>query len=751
MNYYPPPPSAEGGAPPSETGTVDALGGYYVSQEAAGIAHSSQNAYLFPQQTAVMNPRGAPLGVLDAQQMAFSQSYMSGAAATQQMMHAEGYMHWEGGAAPHMMQGDPSLQMQAGMAASLGHAPAVFGTSAGLPLSAGLVGQPQPQLGPGESASVVSRASRPGLAGWRRNLGIEGRAKADGRQSSLAAAAQQLQQQQQASRELARRQQTALRRGLFSATELEDWMGEDCPGLDRQCVIRFPPAIAALLRNRLSTLTSPQFHNQVTRATGVTGPEGAPQGAYPPGCSATNPLGLVITPGEEWSSRIFDVKVTGHKGKLVGVLVELPTLLETYKSLDGDLLFKSGDICQMIVVFDPQDPQNAIDLQELCERQQWEWKDGLTPPTHRIRSRKFKNLDLFDRQEIRDAELQVLELLHSTRRDNYEIEVHTLHEMHRTLEQHRDAAAGRGAKPTAPGVTSNAEAVIEHVVSCDDDVLAWLDSVGMLHSAAPDPNGSEGGGLSDYSDVLFDYAPPTGGANAAGTILAFAPRGLGAGHRGPRGARGGHAAWQRVAGVGAGVAQPQPGSAMSPDALIFGGDSQVAPQQLLEDDDEAGSAVGLSAGLAASGAAPAAPRLPPMGVPGPDIFTQPPHAPAPVGYHPGREDAGVVASEDDLEARMQRKEERRQRKLMKKEKRRLKKEKKKAKRDKKKLSQPGAEPGGDEANAGLGLGVGVQRGRDGAAGQAGGDEGGEKGASSSSSSSDEDEGGGRDDDDALML
>lgn len=70
----------------------------------------------------------------------------------------------------------------------------------------------------------------------------------------------------------------------------------------------------------------------------------------------------------------------------------------------------TGDISQMIVVFNPQEPKEYIDLHQLCERQQWEWKAGLTPPTHRIRSRKFKNLDLFERQEIRDAELQVLEV-----------------------------------------------------------------------------------------------------------------------------------------------------------------------------------------------------------------------------------------------------------------------------------------------------------------------------------------------------
>lgn len=61
----------------------------------------------------------------------------------------------------------------------------------------------------------------------------------------------------------------------------------------------------------------------------------------------------------------------------------------------------------MLYVFDPQ--VNNLDLANLCDKQQWEWRAGLTPPTHRIRSRKFKNIDLFDREEIRDAELEVLQ------------------------------------------------------------------------------------------------------------------------------------------------------------------------------------------------------------------------------------------------------------------------------------------------------------------------------------------------------
>ncbi|PHJ19867.1 taf7-like rna polymerase ii taf7l, partial [Cystoisospora suis] len=310
------------------------------------------------------------------------------------------------------------------------------------------------------------------------------------RRSTHQAASSREEDKDHKERKKKKEQQTAVRRGLFSATELEDWLGEDCPGLDRQCVIRFPPDVAATLRKRLIHVRQQQ-HARSSRGLSSTGE--APLN-FPPGCTAANPLGLVITPREEWSYRIFDVKCTHTCCS--SFCMERP----------------AGDISQMIVVFNPQEPKECLDLHELCERQQWEWKAGLTPPTHRIRSRKFKNLDLFERQEIRDAELQVLELLHSTRRDNYEVEVHTLHEMHQLLDQQTQAAQGKGRKPTVSGIGAS-EATVEHVVSCDDDVLAWLDSMGMLDAPVGDPedpsnmSSANSGAISDYSDLLFDLRP----------------------------------------------------------------------------------------------------------------------------------------------------------------------------------------------------------------------------------------------------
>ncbi|XP_026192687.1 uncharacterized protein LOC34621070 [Cyclospora cayetanensis] len=298
-----------------------------------------------------------------------------------------------------------------------------------------------------------------------------------------------VEREQQREREVARKQQTALRRGLFSVTELEDWMGEDCPQLDRQCLIRFPLEVAETLRQRL--------HNAAAAAAAAAA-EGAelPE----PGAAA---LGLTIVPRPDYNYRAFDVKVSGYRGRLRGILVELPTLIETYKSVDSDILFKSGDVCQMLYVFDPQ--VSNMDLSSLCDKQQWEWRAGLTPPTHRIRSRKFKNIDLFDREEIRDAEL---ELLHGLRRDTYEIEVHTELDM---LEA-RNKEQEQPSQPQSQGKGSSSEAPkVERVVLMTEDVTALLQLVDQDDEY-----------LSDASDILFSIQAE--GASLSGADAIARPR-----------------------------------------------------------------------------------------------------------------------------------------------------------------------------------------------------------------------------------
>lgn len=89
--------------------------------------------------------------------------------------------------------------------------------------------------------------------------------------------------------------------------------------------------------------------------------------------------------------------------------------------------------------------------------------------------------------------------------------------MHQMLDQQQQAAGGGGgSKPTVAGIGVS-EATVEHVVSCDEDVLAWLDSMGMLDAPGGDPEDPAyaAGAISDYSDILFDLRPPPSSSSSS--------------------------------------------------------------------------------------------------------------------------------------------------------------------------------------------------------------------------------------------
>ena len=69
--------------------------------------------------------------------------------------------------------------------------------------------------------------------------------------------------------------------------------------------------------------------------------------------------------------------------ELPAVLVSLPTLVESHKTVDGMHLFKSADISQMLIVHRPGDDSRI--------RQDYMAEDGLTPPTS----------DIFERRKAR--------------------------------------------------------------------------------------------------------------------------------------------------------------------------------------------------------------------------------------------------------------------------------------------------------------------------------------------------------------
>lgn len=233
---------------------------------------------------------------------------------------------------------------------------------------------------------------------------LSGRRYQDGRGTTLAASAKVQRQPPEV---------TGLvhepRRGVYYASELLHHRearaySREFRALERVCLIRFPPDVAALLRQRLAA-------HQAGLDCSFSSED------VPMGPLGTSELGLTITPTPGDDYRLFDVALEKRLGnpastvRLAGILVELPCLIEAYKSLEGELLFKSNDISQMLYVYDPDAPGGSPDLSQIRDTQLWEWHGGITPGTHRIRHRRFKNFNVFDKPDVAAAERELCTIL----------------------------------------------------------------------------------------------------------------------------------------------------------------------------------------------------------------------------------------------------------------------------------------------------------------------------------------------------
>ncbi|XP_050719281.1 transcription initiation factor TFIID subunit 7-like isoform X1 [Eriocheir sinensis] len=86
-------------------------------------------------------------------------------------------------------------------------------------------------------------------------------------------------------------------------------------------------------------------------------------------------------------------------------LMDYPTIMETWKSIDGKNFYKTADVCQMLMVREEEDPPEEEDSKKKRRDpnkvdKKYLWPHGYTPPLKNVRKRRFrktlrkKNLDL---------------------------------------------------------------------------------------------------------------------------------------------------------------------------------------------------------------------------------------------------------------------------------------------------------------------------------------------------------------------
>ena len=144
------------------------------------------------------------------------------------------------------------------------------------------------------------------------------------------------------------------------------------PPYDRQCIMRFPEdvsdKISDILKNSGTTDTTEVIRISLLEDERVKGVE----------------------------FRLFRINVFEDQNHLTqfdmrGVLVDLPTFVESYKTVNnGTTVTKSSDVSQMMVCFklcdfDMQNP--SVELQKALDLL---YPSGITPPTSGIRHRKFR-------------------------------------------------------------------------------------------------------------------------------------------------------------------------------------------------------------------------------------------------------------------------------------------------------------------------------------------------------------------------
>ncbi|CDR94144.1 TAFII55 protein conserved region containing protein, putative [Babesia bigemina] len=206
----------------------------------------------------------------------------------------------------------------------------------------------------------------------------------------------------------------------------------DMGSIDKHCIIRFPPDIAEVIRER---------------------------------SAANEDTGVSIEPTGRYDYREFVVRVRGVPVELMGILVELPCHLEAHKTLDCDMLFKAADVSQMIVVQERKEAEVTVEAMRQC---MWEWPDGITPPTKNIRKRRFKDLDVYNNEEVKEAEREALNLLNGTVRDSYHYEVKSAQEVRELVESYRNGN------------------IKERIIGLDEDVQEYIKAVQQFEPAPDD-------------------------------------------------------------------------------------------------------------------------------------------------------------------------------------------------------------------------------------------------------------------------
>ncbi|CAB4015945.1 Transcription initiation factor TFIID subunit 7, partial [Paramuricea clavata] len=97
-------------------------------------------------------------------------------------------------------------------------------------------------------------------------------------------------------------------------------------------------------------------------------------------------------------------------------LMDLPTIVESFKTVDKKSFYKTADVCQMLVCTDESDDPN-VDVEETSEQtphkkdKKFVFNHGVTPPLKNVRKRRFRKTARKKHQECPEVEKELKRLL----------------------------------------------------------------------------------------------------------------------------------------------------------------------------------------------------------------------------------------------------------------------------------------------------------------------------------------------------
>ncbi|EEA08255.1 uncharacterized protein CMU_019980 [Cryptosporidium muris RN66] len=298
--------------------------------------------------------------------------------------------------------------------------------------------------------------------------------------------------------------QRYLRRGVFSSADLSNSIVSSLH--ESVCIIRFPEDVA-------------NYINENTN-----------KGEY-------FVFAIQPTPLEDF--RIFDVRIMNMD--FLGILVDLPCNIEAYKSLDCESMFKANNINQMIYIYDPTNlpkwyknrlnvniseidrcmTSNKVYSDPLCsgfitylrDNLCWEWPAGLLPGSSNIRSRKYRNTELFDINEVIEAEQELLDRVAMPNQDMVTIELTTVSEMEQQLDFFRNT--NKNSPFPIPSIfNENKVATCMGIIGKNDDLRSMIT---RFKKDTPHKKGKSTYEIeeikSDISDVIFRESSDEDSAN----------------------------------------------------------------------------------------------------------------------------------------------------------------------------------------------------------------------------------------------